>query len=52
MLSPREADEMLRASRNVPVLEGSIDHLKAVRASCLEAGIAAALVRPPRRGGG
>ena len=47
-----EAIEVLKEFGSVPVMEGSLAYTKELRNLALEAGIAAAIVRPPRRGGG
>lgn len=36
----------------MPVLHGSISSVKELHALCLEHGVAAAMVRPPAKGGG
>ena len=51
-MTPEAADALLQQGRPVPVVQGSLSYVKEIRAACLEAGIAAAIVRPPRRGGG
>ena len=39
-------------SSTVPVMEGGLSYIKEVHGLCLERGCPAAIVRPPRRGGG
>ena len=47
-----EALEILRERGAMPILEGSLSYTKELRRLCLLSDIAAAIVRPPRRGGG
>ena len=51
-MSPDEAMIVLKEGVVVPLLEGSLSYTKELRGLCLEAGLAAAVVRPPRRGVG
>ncbi|MEE2830612.1 MAG: hypothetical protein VX498_15600 [Myxococcota bacterium] len=51
-MSPDEAMVRLKEVGAVPLLEGSLSYTKELRALCLEAGLPAAVVRPPRRGVG
>ena len=51
-MTESEAIEKLQETGSVPVMEGSLSYTKELRNLALSAGIAAAIVRPPRRGGG
>ena len=51
-MKPDEAATILRGSQTVPVMEGSLSDIKEVHGLCLQRGLPAAIVRPPRRGGG
>ena len=51
-MTPDQAIGLLREIGAVPLLEGSLSYTKELRDLCLEAELPAAIVRPPRRGGG
>jgi hypothetical protein len=51
-LSVADAEEFLDGLPVVPVLSGSIDEMKRVRARCLEAGIPVLMGCPPGAGKG
>ncbi len=51
-MTPDQATHALRGARTVPVLHASISAVKELHAACLEHGVAAAMVRPPAKGGG
>ncbi len=51
-MTPEQAVEVLRNRPTVPVIKASIHRVKELHATCLDYGIAAAMVRPCRRDGG
>jgi hypothetical protein len=51
-MTPSEAQSALEGRRTFPVMEASLGRIKELHAQCLAHGIAAAMVRPPRRDGG
>ncbi len=51
-MTPDQAIDLLREAGAIPILEGSLAYTKELRNLCLEADLPAAIVRPPRRGGG
>ncbi|MCP4870532.1 MAG: hypothetical protein GY898_17655 [Proteobacteria bacterium] len=52
MMTTEEAIAALEGRRTRPVMESSLRSVKEAHTRFLEHGIAAAMVRPPRRGGG
>ena len=51
-MTSQEAQQILAGRPTVPVLEASLNSVKEMHALCLKHGIAAAMVRPKRKGGG
>jgi len=51
-MTPDDAATILRGSSTVPAMQGTLDYIKEVHGMCLRSGVPAAIVRPPRTGGG
>lgn len=51
-MTPDQAIKLLREHGAIPLLQGSLAYTKELRGLCLQAGLPAAVVRPPRRDGG
>ena len=51
-MTPEQAQRVLANRPTVPVMEASLGGIKEMHALCLAHGIAAAMVRPKRKGGG